>query len=48
MTNTYTNVKNLVFKTTKTSTNPLRIKVTDKGGYFKSDDGSAVVKVTVN
>ena len=47
-TNTYTNVKNLVFKTTKTSTNPLRIKVTDKGGYFKSDDGSAVVNVTVN
>lgn len=44
----YHNAKSLMFKTTKTSTNPVRIAVTDKGGYFKTDIASAVVNVTVN
>lgn len=44
----YHNVKSLVFKTTKTSTNPVRIAVTDKGGYFKTDEAHAVISVAVN
>lgn len=41
---TYHNTKELVFKTTNSVT-PIRVSVTDKGGYFKTDEASAVVTI---
>lgn len=47
-TQVYTNVKQLKFKTTKTSANPIRIAVTDKDNYFSTAAADAVVTVAVN
>jgi len=41
---TYDKTKTLIFKTTNSIT-PIRVSVTDKAGYFKTDEASAVVTI---